>query len=68
MNNLLEDPGRVFDYARLYPVSVACTLIYGQRAKDLNSWWYKEFYEVMEQVRQPYVSWNSHCAQDLREL
>ncbi|KAJ5910349.1 hypothetical protein N7504_004992 [Penicillium tannophilum] len=49
MNNLLEDPGRVFDYARLYPVSVACTLIYGQRAKDLNSWWYKEFYEMMEQ-------------------
>jgi hypothetical protein len=52
MNNLLEDPEHVFEYARLYPVSVACTLIYGHRAKDLNSWWYREFYEMMERVGQ----------------
>lgn len=50
MNNLLEDPDRIFEYARLYPVSVACILLYGQRAKDLNSWWYKGFYEMMEEV------------------
>ncbi|KAL1980669.1 hypothetical protein VTN96DRAFT_3649 [Rasamsonia emersonii] len=49
MNNLLEDPDRIFEYARLYPVSVACILLYGQRAKDLNSWWYKGFYEMMEE-------------------
>ncbi|KAL1896114.1 hypothetical protein Sste5346_004854 [Sporothrix stenoceras] len=48
MNNLLDDPDRVFDYARLYPVSVACSLLYGHRAKDLNSFWFREFYHMME--------------------
>ncbi|KAF2774010.1 putative cytochrome P450 oxidoreductase [Teratosphaeria nubilosa] len=48
MNNLLDDPDRVFEYARLYPVSVACSLVYGHRAKDLDSPWYKEFYHMMD--------------------
>ncbi|EXJ87561.1 hypothetical protein A1O3_04521 [Capronia epimyces CBS 606.96] len=48
MNNLLEDPDRIFDYARLYPVSVACSLLYGHRARDLDSFWYKDFYHMME--------------------
>lgn len=50
MNNLLDDPSNVFDYARLYPVSVACSLIYGHRAKDLDSWWFREFFHMMENV------------------
>lgn len=37
INNLLDDPDRVFDHARLYPVSATCSLLYGHRAKDLNS-------------------------------
>ncbi|KAJ9132415.1 putative cytochrome P450 oxidoreductase [Pleurostoma richardsiae] len=48
MNNLLDDPDRIFDYARLYPVSVACSLLYGHRAKDLDSFWFKDFYHMME--------------------
>lgn len=50
MNNLLDDPDRVFDYARLYPVSVACSLLYGHRAPNLDSFWFKEFYHMMEKV------------------
>lgn len=51
LNNLADDPENIFDYARLYPVSVACALLYGHRAKDLNSFWFKEFYHMMEMVR-----------------
>lgn len=50
MNNLLEDPDPIFDYARLYPVSVACSLLYGHRAKDLESFWFKDFYHMMDMV------------------
>jgi hypothetical protein len=56
MNNLLDDPERIFEYARLYPVSVACTLLYGPRAKDLDSFWYKDFYAMMEKVSEKSVS------------
>lgn len=50
MNNLLDDPDNLFELARLYPVSVATSLVYGHRAKDLNSFWYKDFFHMMEQV------------------
>lgn len=48
MNNILRDPDKIFDYARLYTASVAGSLIWGHRAADLNSFWYKEFYELMD--------------------
>jgi cytochrome P450 len=48
LNNLLDDPDNLYNYARLYPVSVACSLVYGHRAKDLNSFWFKDFYHMME--------------------
>lgn len=51
MNNVLRRPERMFDLARLYTASVASTLIWGQRTKDLDSFWYKEFYELMDLVR-----------------
>jgi len=50
MNNLLKDPDMIFHYARLYTVSVASTMIYGQRVANLDSFWYKEFYELMDLV------------------
>ncbi|KAF2492584.1 putative cytochrome P450 oxidoreductase [Lophium mytilinum] len=48
MNNILKQPERMFDYARLYTASVASTLIWGQRTPDLESFWYKDFYELMD--------------------
>ncbi|RVX71104.1 hypothetical protein B0A52_03470 [Exophiala mesophila] len=48
MNNILNDPDRIFDYARLYTVSVAGSLIWGHRATSLESFWYKDFYELMD--------------------
>ncbi|OAL22040.1 hypothetical protein AYO20_11276 [Fonsecaea nubica] len=48
MNNILKDPSRIFDYARLYTVSVAGSLIWGHRATSLESFWYKDFYELMD--------------------
>lgn len=51
MNNILKDPTRIFDYARLYTVSVAGSLIWGHRATNLESFWYKDFYELMDLVR-----------------
>lgn len=50
MNNILKDPSKIFDYARLYTVSVAGSLIWGHRATDLDSFWYKRFYELMDLV------------------
>ncbi|KAK5261393.1 hypothetical protein LTR40_002270 [Exophiala xenobiotica] len=48
MNNVLKNPDRIFDYARLYTASVASTLIWGQRAASIDSFWYKDFYELMD--------------------
>jgi hypothetical protein len=53
MNNILRDPDRIFDYARLYTTSVASTLIYGQRVDNLDSYWFKDFFELMDLVRIP---------------
>lgn len=50
MNNLLKDPDRIFDYVKLYTLSVASTIIYGKRVTNFDSIWYKEFYELMEIV------------------
>jgi hypothetical protein len=50
MNNILKDPERVFDYARLYTVSVAGSLIWGHRATGLDSFWYNDFYKLMDLV------------------
>jgi len=56
MNNVLKNPDRILDFARLYTASVACTLIWGQRTADLDSFWYKDFYELMDlwvQIEEP---------------
>ncbi|TVY87600.1 Cytochrome P450 monooxygenase, partial [Lachnellula willkommii] len=49
MNNLLKRPDEIFQLAKLYTASVAATLLYGQRATDVDSFWYKDLYELMEQ-------------------
>lgn len=53
MFNSYKHPDKIFDYARLYTVSVLCSLLYGQRAVDLESFWFKDFYHMMEHVRPP---------------
>lgn len=50
MNNLLNDPAQIFDYVRLYTVSVASSVIWGQRVANLESHWFKGFYELMDLV------------------
>jgi len=50
MNHLLEHPDRIFDYARLYAASVASIIAWGFRAKDFDSFFYKDFYEFVEEV------------------
>ena len=50
MNNLLKRPDEIFELAKLYTASVATTLLYGQRAVDVDSFWYKDLYALMEQV------------------
>lgn len=52
MNNLLNDPSKSFDYARLYAASVASILAWGFRAKDFESFFYKDFYAFVDQVCQ----------------
>lgn len=49
LNNLLKDPDRIFDYARLYASSVAAILTWGFRAKDLSSFFYQQFYDFVDQ-------------------
>lgn len=51
MNNLLEAPDRIFDYVKLYTLSVASTIIWGKRATSFESTWYKNFFKFMEIVR-----------------
>ncbi|KAI1617873.1 putative cytochrome P450 oxidoreductase [Exophiala viscosa] len=48
MYNVYRHSDKLPEYAKLYTVSVLCSLLYGQRAPDLDSFWYKEFYEHME--------------------
>lgn len=48
LNNILQDPDKVFDWAKLYSTSVAAVISWGFRAKDFNSFWYKDFYDFME--------------------
>lgn len=52
MNNLLDHPDKAFDYARLYASSVAAILVFGFRAKDFGSFFYKDFYDFVDQVSQ----------------
>ena len=52
MNNILQHPDKAFDYARLYASSVASILAWGFRAKDFDSFFYKDFYDFVDQVRQ----------------
>lgn len=51
MNNLLKRPDEIFELARLYTASVATTLLYGQRAVDIDSFWHKDLYALMKQVK-----------------
>jgi hypothetical protein len=50
MNNLVHHPNKAFDYARLYASSVAAILVWGFRAKDFDSFFYKDFYNFVDQV------------------
>jgi hypothetical protein len=50
MNNLLAHPNKSFDYARLYASSVAAVLAWGFRAKDFDSFFYKDFYDFVDQA------------------
>lgn len=50
MNNLVHHPKQAFDYARLYASSVAAILVWGFRAKDFDSFFYKDFYDFVDQV------------------
>ncbi|KIW33913.1 uncharacterized protein PV07_00727 [Cladophialophora immunda] len=49
MNNLVHHPTKSFDYARLYASSVAAILAWGFRAKDFQSFFYKDFYDFVDQ-------------------
>jgi hypothetical protein len=51
MNNVVSHPEKVFDYARLYASSVASILAWGYRAKDLESFFFKDFYDFVDKVR-----------------
>ena len=55
MFNVYKHSDELPEYAKLYTVSVLCSLLYGHRAPDLDSFWYKEFYEHMEEVSVPYL-------------
>ncbi len=50
MNNLLQHPNQSFDYARLYASSVASILSWVFRAKDFESFFYKDFYDFVDQA------------------
>ena len=50
LNRLVEDPKRFFPYARLYASSVAAVLAWGFRAKTLDSFWFKDVSEMIEEV------------------
>lgn len=51
MNRLLEEPENFYTYSRLYANSVAAILAWGFRAKDTESFWFKEVNAMIEQVR-----------------
>jgi len=50
MYNVCQHPDRLFDFAKLYTCSVICSLLYGQRAANLESFWFKDFYHHMDLV------------------
>lgn len=50
MSRLLTEPDKFFSYARLYASSVASILAWGFRAKDLDSFWFKDVSKMIEQV------------------
>ncbi|CAI4218720.1 unnamed protein product [Parascedosporium putredinis] len=51
MNRLLEEPENFYTYSRLYANSVAAILAWGFRAKDTESFWFKEVNAMIEQKR-----------------
>ena len=53
MNNLLKRPDEIFELAKLYTASVATTLLYGQRAVDVDSFWHKNLYDLLDKVAKP---------------
>jgi hypothetical protein len=61
MNNLLEHPDKAFDYARLYASSVAAILAWGFRAKDFSSFFYKDFYDFVDQVSRNLIVSSIEC-------
>lgn len=50
MNRLATEPKKFFPYARLYASSVAAVLAWGFRAKSLDSFWFKDVSEMIEEV------------------
>jgi hypothetical protein len=61
LNRVLEHPDQIYDYARLYASSVAAILAWGLRAKDFESFFFKNFYDFVDQVRSahrlPRIPW-----------
>ena len=55
MSRLLIEPDMFFSYARLYASSVASILAWGFRAKDLDSFWFKDVSKMIEQVSGPKI-------------
>lgn len=53
LNRLVKDPKKFFPYARLYASSVAAVLAWGFRAKTLDSFWFKDVSEMIEEVWRP---------------
>lgn len=53
MHNILRHPGRIYDYTKLYAASVAATISWGHRAKDFDSFFYKDFYSFVDEVSAP---------------
>ena len=50
MNNVLRNPDKTFDYARLYATSVASIIAWGHRAADFDSFWSKDVYKLIDMV------------------
>lgn len=51
LNHVLEHPDQIYDYARLYASSVAAILAWGFRARNFESFFFKNFYDFVDQVR-----------------
>lgn len=51
MNSLPEKPECVFNLAKLCSASVASVISNGHRAKDFESFFFKDFYDFMDKIK-----------------